>query len=153
MNIIEEMLNSGIESLVQRADTIQKWSKLRKTKKDLELLLNFNIAEIKFITADGREETMICTSNTALVSVLKATTPETKEALAKKMSRGMRTRKSDSVMTYDLIGKRIKTINLKYKGIVSWQLMPNFITISKENILEIDRVLNGTMKAKPNAQL
>lgn len=46
MDLIKLMRKSGNEMLETEARDLAQWSKLKHNKSDLELFLNFNIAEI-----------------------------------------------------------------------------------------------------------
>jgi len=54
-DIISKMRSSGITLLQTEAEDLAKWSKLSHTKEDLELFLNYNIAEMKFLASDGKD--------------------------------------------------------------------------------------------------
>ena len=54
-DIIKTLRESNSLLLKAEAEDIAKWSKLRHTKSDLELFLQFNIAEIEFRTLDVLE--------------------------------------------------------------------------------------------------
>ena len=55
-------------------------------------------------------------------------------------SSGMHTKDSKTVMIWDLVESKPKTIFLK-----AWQIM-NFISISEDNILLLDKFLNEILK-------
>lgn len=46
MDIIKALRTSGNKLLETEAKDIASWSKLKHNKRDLELFLNFNVAEI-----------------------------------------------------------------------------------------------------------
>jgi len=140
MDVIKRMRESGNKLLETEARDIQMWSKLRHNKEDLELFLNNNIAEIKFKTKDGKDTSIICTSNTTLVSVMSTKKKADKKKSVKLKSSGIKTHDSTSVNTWDLIDNKMKTMSL-----MSWQIM-NFITITPENILILDEVLTEILK-------
>lgn len=133
--IIEKMQKSESQLLKQQAEDLAKWSKLRHTKQDLELFLQFNIAEIQF-RAKQEIRTILCTSNTTLIKIIAAKKVNDKKQLADEKSDGIRTKDLTSVLTWDLIDKSYKTINL-----TSWQII-NFISIFPSNILLLDEILN-----------
>lgn len=54
-DIISKMRRSRIKLLQTEAEDLAKWSKLSHTKEDLELFLNYNIAEMKFLASDGKD--------------------------------------------------------------------------------------------------
>ena len=136
--IIEKMQKSESQLLKQQAEDLAKWSKLRHTKQDLELFLQFNIAEIQF-RAKQEIKTILCTSNTTFMKIVAAKKVNDKKQLADEKSDGIRTKDLTSVLTWDLIDKSYKTINL-----TSWQII-NFISIFPSNILLLDEILNKVM--------
>lgn len=97
MDFISQMRSSGNKLLETEAQDLATWSKLRHNKQDLELFLNFNIAEITFKTKDGKDTSVIGTANTALVKVFSAKKDEDKQKAASLKSSGMRTKDSNSV--------------------------------------------------------
>lgn len=133
--IIEKMQKSESQLLKQQAEDLAKWSKLRHTKQDLELFLQFNIAEIQF-RAKQEIKTILCTSNTTFMKIVAAKKVNDKKQLVDEKSNGIRTKDLTSVLTWDLIDKSYKTINL-----TSWQII-NFISIFPSNILLLDEILN-----------
>lgn len=140
MDVIKRMRESGNKLLETEARDIQMWSNLKHNKEDLELFLNNNIAEIKFRAKDGKDSSIVCTSNMTLVKVMATKKKADKQKSVKATSRGIKTRDSTSVNTWDLIDNKMKTINL-----MSWQIM-NFITITPENILLLDEVATEILK-------
>lgn len=140
MDIIAQMRNSGNKFLETEAQDLATWSKLKHNKQDLELFLNFNIAEIEFKTKDGEDASVVGTANTALVKVFSAKKDEDKQKAAGLKSSGMRTKDSTSVMMWDLIENKPKTVLL-----ASWNIK-NFISITEKNILLLDEVMSGLLK-------
>lgn len=59
---------------------------------------------------------------------------------SKLKSAGIHTHDSTSVNTWDIVDNKMKTLSLS-----SWQIM-NFISISKENILILDELMNDILK-------
>lgn len=139
MNFIEKMRESNSELIKAEAIDLEKWSKLRHTKEDLELFLQFNIAEIKFRTKDGEDRMFFCTSNIPLVNIMKAKKKADKKKLVESKSSGIHTKDKRSVNTIDLIDMKEKTMMLN-----SWQII-NFISITPENILVLDEILKKVM--------
>ena len=131
---------SGNKLLETEAEDIQMWQKLKHNKEDLELFLNHNVAEIKFLKSDGSESEVFGTSNVALIKVFSAKKDKDKIKAKYLNSSGMRSKKSNSVEIWDLIENKQKTMILK-----SWQI-ENFITISEKNILVLDQVLHDILK-------
>lgn len=134
MSIIEQMRESGAELLQAESKDIAAWSKLRHTKQDLELFLNFNIAEIEFKTMKGEDRKIVCTSNMTLVKIMAEAKKQNKQKLAKIKSNGIRTKDARTVDTWDLVANKRKSISLS-----SWQIV-NFISITPENILILDEL-------------
>lgn len=139
MDIIKKLRESGNKLLQTEAEDMAKWSKLRHSKADLELFLAFNIAEIEFKGSDGEAHSVVCTSSTPFINVFKALKAKDKAKFAKTASSGIKTNKMDSVMSWDLVDCKMKTISLK-----SWQIK-NFISISKDNILVLDQVIRNIL--------
>lgn len=140
MDIIQLLRTSGNKLLETEAEDIQMWQKLKHNKEDLELFLNHNVAEIKFLKSDGSESEVFGTSNVALIKVFSAKKDKDKIKAKYLNSSGMRSKKSNSVEIWDLIENKQKTMILK-----SWQI-ENFITISEKNILILDQVLHDILK-------
>ena len=142
MDLIKLMRKSGNEMLETEARDLAQWSKLKHNKSDLELFLNFNIAEIQFKTKDNKDSSIIGTANTTLVKVFSAIKDEDKQKASKLKSSGMRTKDSTSVHIWDLVENKMKTMLLN-----SWSIK-NFISITEENILLLDKVLRELLKKK-----
>ena len=140
MDIVKLLRTSGNKLLETEAEDIQTWQKLKHNKEDLELFLNHNVAEIKFLKSDGSESEVFGTSNVALIKVFSAKKDKDKIKAKYLNSSGMRSKKSNSVEIWDLIENKQKTMILK-----SWQI-ENFITISEKNILILDQVLHDILK-------
>lgn len=131
------------DSLLLKAEgaDLAKWSKLRHVKDDLELFLQFNIAEIQFKTMSGKDASVICTSNAALIKILQTKELKDKQKLVKYRGPGIHTKDKKSVMTWDLVSDKYKTISLS-----SWQIA-NFISINPDNILILDELINKLLKS------
>lgn len=143
MNIIDKLKNSGIPSLEQKSSDVEKWAALRHTKEDLELFLNFNLAEIRFKTLDGKDSTIVCTSNTTVIRLFSFAKDHDKEKLkqiASGDSKGIKTKNKRTIDTWDLIDNRIKTMSLS-----SWQII-DFISISPANMLDLHFMVNTLLK-------
>ena len=140
MDIVKLLRTSGNKLLETEAEDIQTWQKLKHNKEDLELFLNHNVAEIKFLKSDGSESKVFGTSNVALIKVFSAKKDKDKIKAKYLNSSGMRSKKSNSVEIWDLIENKQKTMILK-----SWQI-ENFITISEKNVLILDQVLHDILK-------
>lgn len=142
MDFIQQMRASGNKLLETEAQDLATWSKLKHNKQDLELFLNFNIAEIEFKTKSDEKATVIGTANTSLVKVFSAKKDVDKQKAAKLKSSGMRTKDSTSVQIWDLVENKPKTIMLSV-----WSIK-NFISISEKNILVLDEVLRDLLKKR-----
>ena len=141
MNLIDILNNSKNEGLLKRLNDLNKWSKLRHTKQDLELFLQFHVAQLNFKTLEGEDRTIICTSNSSLINVFnfKKDDKKAKEKLLGNAT-GIRTKDLNSINTYDLIDKKIKTIPLGY-----WFLV-DFIELEKDNIIILSDILREALK-------
>lgn len=134
------MRESSSELLKAEGKDMAKWSKLKHVKDDFELFLQFNIAEIEFKTVDGKDDSVICTNNTALIKILDTKEPEDKKKLVKFRGPAIKSKDPKSVLTWDLVNNTYKTIYLK-----SWQIA-NFISISPDNVLILDELINKILK-------
>ena len=139
-NIIQTLRESNSELLKAEANDFAKWSKLKHVKDDFELFLQFNLAEIEFKTLDGKDASIICTSNTALIKILSTKKPEDKKKLVKFRGAGIKSKDPKYVKTWDLVNNTYKIIFLK-----SWQIV-NFISISPDNVLILDELINKILK-------
>lgn len=140
MDIIKLLRESDNELLKSEARDVARWQKAKHCKGDLETFLNFNVAQIDFLTQDGQDASVIGTGNTTLVKILSMKKVDDKQKARSLKSDGMHTRDSKSVLIWDLVENKPKTIFLK-----AWQIM-NFISISEDNILLLDRLLNEILK-------
>ena len=138
MDIIETLRNSKKELLEAQAKDFEKWSKLKHTKEDLNLFLNFNIANIKFQKKNNEIENIICTSNIFLIDILK----NKKDVLKKNKFDNKHITKIETnniIKTYDMIHKHTISIPLK-----DWSII-NFISITPENIKILQEVLENIL--------
>ena len=140
-DIIQKIRESNSELLKSEGADISKWSKLRHTKSDLELFLQFNIAEIEFRKLDGSDDSIICTSNVALLKILETKKKEDKEKLINFRGNGINTKDIKQVLTWDLVDNKYKTISLN-----AWQIK-NFVSITPKNILILDELVNKLIKS------
>lgn len=76
------------------------------------------------------------------MKVFSAIKDEDKQKASKLKSSGMRTKDSTSVHIWDLVENKMKTMLLN-----SWSIK-NFISITEENILLLDKVLRELLKKK-----
>lgn len=133
-------MRAGSKILQTEAEDLQKWSKLKHNKADLELFLAFNIAELKFKTIDGADASGIFTGNMPLIEVMQAAKVADKKKIAKKKAAAIRTKDPFSVDAWDLVDNKRKTVSLR-----SWQIV-NFLTISPKNVLVLDEVIKQILK-------
>lgn len=81
-------------------------------------------------------KTIICTSNTRLIAVFQALKAvDKKSALAKTPFAGIKTRDSNSVLTFNLVDNKYNTISLR-----AWEL-GSFVTMTEKNLLILDALL------------
>lgn len=139
-NIIQTLRESNAELLKAESKDLARWSKLKHIKQDFELFLQFNIAEIEFKTVDGNDDSVVCTSNTALIKILDTKKPEDKKKLVKFRGPSLKSKDPNSVLTWDLVNNSYKTIYLN-----SWQIV-NFISISPDNVLVLDELIKKILK-------
>ena len=135
-DLIDKMRHSRVELLKTEAQDLAIWSKLNHSKKDLELFLNFNLAEISYKTKSGIEKRIICTSNGPLIKIFSTLTKEKKRKYVKLVSPGFRCKEPDLVKTWVLEDNKLKSVFLK-----EWQIL-NFISIHEHNVLILDEVLH-----------
>lgn len=138
---LQTLSESSNRLLVSNAETMGDWNKLKHNKESLELFLNHNLAEVFFTAEDGGERKVIASSNTTLVKMfsLKKGPSYKKEIanLSRMASKGIHTKDTFNVLTWDFINNRYCTIPTR--GM--WYL-GNWISLSEENIA----LLNETMR-------
>lgn len=140
-NILKTLRESNNLLLKAEGADITKWSKLRHTKSDFELFLQFNIAEVEFRSLDGKDNSIICTSNIPLIKILETKKQEDKKKLINIKNSGITSKDRQSVLTWDLVDNKYKTISLN-----AWQIQ-NFISIDPKNILILDELINKIIKS------
>jgi hypothetical protein len=141
MNLAKIINDSKNPALIKKLGDLGKWSKLRRTKADLELFLQFNVVQLKFKTLKGKECEIICTSNSTLINVFNMKlTDKTRKIAALIPSTGIKTKDLRSVDTYDLVNKTIKTVPL------NWWFIVDFYPIEFDNILVLDEILKLAIK-------
>ena len=140
-SLVETILNSDNEVLKAAGKDINKWSKLKHNKEDLELFLQFNLAHIKFRPKNAVVmQDIVCTSNTTFIGVFsKLKEIDKKKALRLKNS-GIRTKDKKSILTYNLLENTYYTLDLDL-----WEIV-TFLTISPDNIELLDKVVNDMLK-------
>lgn len=142
MNIVETLRNSDNKLLKATAADFAKWSKLKHNKECLNLLLQFNIVEIRYQNSAGTYSDGVFTSNSVLINIINKTVEEVKKLKAIKTlsPKAVPIEKDNIVKTYDLKDKTPKTINLK-----SWDVL-NFISITPENVEILHQLLIDILK-------
>ena len=140
MTIIDTLRKSDNLLLKAEGEDIDKWKKLDHNKSSLELFLTYNLAEIEFYGKDKKKHVAICSSNTPLIKVFQAIKEEDKKKLVKLRSDGIHTRDMSLVKTWDFKDNKFNSIFLKRWNIV------NFINITPDNILLLDKVIRDLFK-------
>ncbi len=140
-SVIDQLRESDNALVRATAKDYSKWSKLKHTKQDLELLLSFNIAEIRFRPKDQKEYVKaVVTGNQRFIKVYKAVKKKDKVKMAASSFAGLKTKDPGSVLAYDLVEKKFKTVVLE-----SWQIV-NFITLSEDNVLVLDELVRDCLR-------
>lgn len=88
----------------------------------------------------GADRTIICTSNTPLITILSTKKKADKKKFVNFKNPGIRCSDKHIVNTWDLEANKEKSINLK-----SWSII-NFVSISPDNVLIIDEILQNLLK-------
>ena len=145
-NLIDKLKASGKEVLEAQGSGIELWKNLKHNKHDLELFLQFNIAELRFKPKDSKEfKTIVCTSNTRLISVFQALKEsDKKKALKSTPFDGIKTKNSNSILAFNLVDNKYNTILLN-----AWEL-GSFLSITENNLLAIDALLCDLLKRGEN---
>lgn len=145
-SLIDRLKASGKEVLEAQGNGIEMWKTLKHNKHDLELFLQFNITELRFKPKGTRDfKTIVCTSNTRLISVFQALKEIDKKKAFKSIPfDGIKTKNSNSIMTFNLIDNKYNTILLS-----AWEL-GSFVTITENNLLIIDALLCNLLKRGEN---
>lgn len=142
MNIIETLRKSDNALLKAEGEDIDKWKKLDHNKSSLELFLTYNLAEIEFYGKDKKKHNAICSSNTALIKIFQTIKEEDKTKLVKIKPIGIKSKDMTLVKTWDFRDNKFNSIYLKRWNIV------NFINITVDNILLLDKVMQQLFKKK-----
>ena len=85
----------------------------KRTKPDLETLLACAICVLEFVPRSGEPKRMLCCSNIRFVNVFKSVKKKEVEKALKSPYVGMRTKDPLTVMTYDLVDGKPKTVSIK----------------------------------------
>jgi hypothetical protein len=143
-SLIDQLKESGKKALEAQGQSAEIWTKLKHNKQDLEIFLQFNIAELRFKPKDAKDfKTVVCTSNTRLIKVFQAAkAADKKKLLASTPFAGIKTKDSTSVLTFNLVDNTYNTILLK-----AWEL-GSFITITEKNLEVLDALLTDLLKRK-----
>lgn len=140
-----ENLASKNKLLEAQLHALKFWTdqKFKHNKHDLEKMLQYSIAKIQFLDSVGNKTTVVCTSNMLFINLLKAKTEQdVKTALKTAFDSGIHVPDSNSVMTYDLVGRSLYTILLK-----SWEIV-NCIEIMPSNALVLAGLVNEVLSAR-----
>ena len=141
VDLIEKLAKSGNKVLEAASNDFAKWSKLKHSKKDLEVFLEFNIAHLKFRPKNAvAMKEIVCTSNTKFISLFSALKASSKKRALAQQNAGISTKDLSSILTYNLIERKYNTIDLS-----NWELV-SFITISEDNIEIIDKAICEFLK-------
>lgn len=140
-DLIEKIKAKGNKLLESELESAKKWSKLKHNKECLELFLTYNVTELMFKPKQSDEyKSIICTSNKRLINLYSAVKDkERKIALATPFN-GIHTDDQLSIMTYDLVDGKIKTIPIR-----AW-MIKNFITLDEKNVPVLDVVIKECLK-------
>ncbi len=141
-DILKVLKNSGNSVLEANSRDMEDWSKLKHTKKHLEYFLNRNIAELKFKTLKGEDRDCLYTSNTTFIKLFSIAAGQ-RDKVVKEKSEGIATREMTSVMSWNLIDRKLNTIPLR-----SWEIV-NWIGINEKNILILHEFVNRLLEGKP----
>lgn len=115
-------------------------SSCKRTKEDLEKLLSVSILELEYLPniPNAKPTSIFCTGNIRFINVNKKLNPNDKQSQLKSPFVGLKSDKYDTVMVYDLIDKKIKSIKLN-----SWHVVyPYVLTLSIDNVIYLDSIIN-----------
>ena len=143
-SLIDQLKKSGKRVLEAQGESAELWTKLKHNKQDLEIFLQFNIAELRFKPKDSKDfKTVVCTSNTRLIKVFQAAKSlDKKKLLATTPFAGIKTKDPTSVLTFNLVDNTFNTVLLR-----AWEL-GSFITITEKNVEALDALLTDLLKRK-----
>ena len=106
----DRLKKPGYALLEAELKTKNVFKGFKRTKSDLETLLTCAICVLEFTPKGKRAKRMLCCSNVRFVNVFKsAKKKDAKKALTSPYT-GMKTKDPMTVMTYDLVEGKIKTI-------------------------------------------
>ena len=141
LDLVEKMAASGNKVLEAAANDLAKWSKLKHSKQDLELFLQYNLVHMRFKPKNhATYKEIVCTSNTRFIKVFSALKDKQKKTALKSKFDGIKTKDPTTVLTYNIVEGKYNTIDLS-----SWELIA-FITMSEENVELLDKVANEMLR-------
>lgn len=143
MDIIQQLAKSGNKLLEAAANDMSQWQQLKHNKQDLELFLQFNLVNLRFKPKNKHSmQEIVCTSNTRFIEVFSKIKKSEKQKALKLKNDGIRTKDTNSILTYNIVTNRYNTIDL-----TAWEIV-NFISMTEDNIEILDDVLNNIMRKK-----
>lgn len=141
--LFERLCASDNKLVVASLKDASKWARLRHTKDDLQLLLTFNIVEIRFRPKNSSNyESLVVTGNNRFINVYEAVDKKTKIVKMHSQFTGIKTKDPMTVMAYDLVDKKLKTIQLD-----SWEIT-NLISLTEKNIEILDQIVRDCLNKK-----
>jgi hypothetical protein len=141
MDIIQQLAKSGNKLLEAAANDMSQWQQLKHNKQDLELFLQFNLVNLRFKPKNKHSmQEIVCTSNTRFIEVFSKLKKSEKQKALKLKNDGIRTKDTNSILTYNIITNKYNTIDLS-----AWEIV-NFISMTEDNIEILDDVLNNIMR-------
>jgi hypothetical protein len=141
MDIIQQLAKSGNKLLEAAANDMSQWQQLKHNKQDLELFLQFNLVNLRFKPKNKHSmQEIVCTSNTRFIEVFSKLKKSEKQKALKLKNDGIRTKDTNSILTYNIITNKYNTIDLS-----AWEIV-NFISMTEDNIEILDDVLNNLMR-------
>ena len=115
---------------------VKAWKNLTRTCKDVSLFLGYVIAQVQFISKDGKTETRACTGNRSLIkSVLKAKGKKIPERQSFSNRITQFDEKAKTLTTWDIEAEKYITVSLAHLEFM------NFIEIIPENIELLNRIM------------
>ena len=148
VDLVEKMAKSGNKVLEAAANDLAKWSKLKHSKQDLELFLQFNLVHLRFRPLNHAViKDIVCTSNTRFIQVFSSLKESDKKKALRSKFDGIKTKDKSSVLTYNLLEGKYNTIDLSM-----WEIA-SFITMSEDNVEILDKVANEMLKRRVDKDL
>ena len=103
----------GYKLLEAELMTKNAFKGFKRTKSDLETLLACAICVLEFVPKSGEPKRMLCCSNIRFVNAFKSIKKKDAEKALRSPYVGMRTKDPTTVMTYDLVDGKPKTVSIK----------------------------------------